>query len=101
MTPKNWALAAYTADTWTDVVAEPGILAAILIANTTALTTISVELRLATAAGAAIAAVLPASNIAPGPSQALDLRSLAITGTQKLQMRASAAGINVLASGVV
>lgn len=100
MTPKNWPLNAYSNDTWTDVVGEPAILAAILIANTTASTTVSVELRLEDA-GVEKAIVLPATEIAPGPAQVLDLRSLCITGTQALQVRAAAAGINVLASGAV
>lgn len=96
MTPKNWKLTAYTNNTWTDVVGEAAILASILVANTDPANAINVQLRLS---GGAV--ILPASSVPASSSYALDLRSLNIGSGETLQLQASAAGINAIASGAV
>jgi len=99
LTPKNWTVSSYTNSTWTALVAEPAQLAAITIANTGALAT--VEIQLDDGAGVELARVLPASDIDTNESYTLDLRSLNVTGTQRLRVQVSVAGVHFVASGVV
>lgn len=99
-TAKSWALATYTDNTWTNVVAEVATLAAVLLANTTASTALIVELRVE-ASGSTVAQILPPVLLDAGAAQVLDVRSLNIVTGQALQVRASAAGIHVLVSGAI
>ena len=96
MTPKNWKLTSYTDNTWTDVVNEVAIIAAIVIANTDVGAARSVSLRLS---GGLV--ILPTTSIPAGASYTLDVRSLNIISGESLQARASATGINILASGAI
>ena len=96
MTPKNWKLTSYTDNTWTIVVNEVAIIAAIVIANTDVGAARSVSLRLS---GGAV--ILPTASIPAGASYTLDVRSLNIISGESLQARASATGINILASGAI
>lgn len=97
-TTKNWTLNSYTNATWTDLVAEPATVAAITISAPGGST--SVQLRLEDS-GVSQAVILPPSLIGMNESYTLDVRSLNVTGTQKIQFQADVAGAEVLASGVV
>lgn len=99
LTANNWTLDAYTTDVWTDLVAEVATLTTVIIANTTA-SPIPVSVRVADA-GVKQSTVLPITGIAAYGSYTLDMRSLNITGTQGLQILASAAGLEFTASGAV
>lgn len=101
--PANWALTSYTVDTWTDVAAAPAVMTSIMLSNTDAANEIVVELRVADG-GVEVAQIVPPATLAANSAQTLDLgtlRSLVLTGTQHLQLRASAAGIHVFASGAL
>lgn len=95
-TTKNWKLTSYTNSTWTNVVNEVATLAAVVIANTDLVNPITVGLRLS---GGAV--ILPSTSIPAGATYSLDLRSLNVITGESLQMEASAAGINVIASGAI
>lgn len=99
MTPKNWTLNSYTDDTWTDLVAEPATVAAVIVANSGE-EEAEVKIRLEDA-GSSLATVLPPSVVAANESYTLDVRSLNLTGTQKLQIQCDVAGCEFVASGVV
>lgn len=96
---KNWTLNSYTNGTWTDLVAEPATVAAIIISNPTA-SGVTGEIRLEDG-GSNVASILPGTVIASNESQTIDIRSLNITGTQALQIKADAAGLEFTASGYV
>lgn len=96
---KNWTLNSYTNSTWTDLVAEPAIVASVIISNTS-VGNINVSLRMEDAA-ASLAVILPPAVIGPDESYTFDCRSLGITGTQALQIWADAAGAEFFASGAV
>lgn len=98
-TEKNWTLNSYTDATWTDLVAEPAVIAAIAVSNISA-RDVTVEIRLEDG-GASLATVLAPSVVSSNESFAIDLRSLNVTGTQALQINASAVGAEFVASGVV
>lgn len=98
-TPKNWTLSTYTNDTWTDLVAEPAVVANLSVANTTA-GAVTVEIRLEDA-GSKLAMIIPANSIAAYDAFLVDLRAVAVTGTQAIQVKATAAGMDFLASGAV
>lgn len=99
-TPKNWTLSSYTNSTWTDLVDEPAIVANLSIANTTG-GAVNVQVRLSDGSGNNLAVIVPTNAIEAGDAYRVDLRAVAITGAQSLQVWASAAGINFLASGAV
>ena len=99
LTTKNWPLNSYTNATWTDLVAEPATVAAITIVNTGGGDVI-VQLRLEDSA-VSQAVILTPSTIGSNESYTLDVRSINVTGTQKIQFQADVAGAEVLASGVV
>lgn len=100
LTRKNWTLNSYTNATWTNVVAEAAVVACITIANTAGTAT-SVQLQLDNGSGTSLATILPAYSIAAGESYTVDVRSLNVTGSQRLQFQANQAGAEVLASGAV
>lgn len=95
---KNWPLASYTVDTWTNVVAGEAAVAAIIIANLASVDAL-VQLRLEDS-GSHVSQPLPPTIVASNDSITLDVRSLNITGTQALQFKADVAGVEVIASGV-
>lgn len=97
---KNWTLNSYTNLTWTNLVAEQATIATITFANTAG-SNVTIQLRLEDGAGTGLASILPSSVIAANESWTLDVRSLNITGSQRLQFQADIAGAEVLASGVV
>lgn len=99
MNPKNWSLNSYTAATWTDLVAEPAVLATVVIGNVSA-GDVSVSLRIEDG-GTGLATVLPTATIPYSSSYTLDVRSLNLTGSQKLQVQADVAGAEFFASGVI
>lgn len=99
MTPKNWTLNTYTVDSWTPVVGEPAILATILLSNSAA-APVTVSIRLIDGATER-AIVLPPSILQSDSAYALELRSLCLTGAQAVELRASAAGVHAVISGVV
>lgn len=103
-TTKNWGVVTYTNSTWTNIVAEPSVIATVVISNTSSTLSITVGLQLTNAAGAGSVQILKDIIIEPNSTYTLDVRSLCVTnnGTQQvLQVMASAAGINFLVSGAV
>lgn len=98
-TTKNWTLNSYTVDTWTDLVGEAATIAALTIANTAGGDAV-VEMRLEDG-GSSLATIIPTSTLGSSESYTLDLRSLNITGTQKLQIRVDVTGVEFIASGVI
>ena len=100
-TPNNWILNSPTAAQWSPLVTEAGaVLSAVLLANTSA-GEITVQLRLATLAGSPLTTVLPAHVVSGYGADVLNLKSLAVAADQQLQVYASAAGINAVATGVL
>lgn len=100
LTPKNWQLTSYTNDTWTDLVAEPAQIATLNVSNVGA-AAVLVQVRLDDGAGVEVVRVLPPASVDMNAAFTLDVRSLNVTGTQRLQVRANAGGAHFLASGVV
>ena len=98
-TEKNWTLNTYTNSTWTDLVAEPAVIAALIIANTGA-GDVVVDVRLEDG-GASQSVIVPTATIGSSESYVLDMRSLNVTGTQAVQIRADVAGAEFTASGVI
>ena len=99
--PKNWIKSSNTAAQWNTLVTDAGaILSAVLISNLTG-SPISIQLRLATLAGIPLSTVLPAHDVTGYGADVLNLRSLAITADQQLQLYTSASGIQAVASGVL
>jgi len=96
-TEKNWTVNSYTLGTWTDLVAEPSTVAAVIIAANAAA---SVSIRLEDG-GSEEAMLLPLSPVGDNEAYSFDVRSLNITGTQKLQVFADTIGVSFTASGVV
>lgn len=97
-TAKHWPIKTYAALTWTDLVAEPGIVAALVVANTGA-AAVAVSVRLTNGAGVETAVLVPLTTVAGNTSQAVDLRSVSLQAGTKLQVYAAAAGIHFTASG--
>lgn len=95
---KHWTLKSYTNGAWTDLVAEPGVVAAILVCNTGA-AGIAVAARLTDGAGTETARLLPTTTVAGNIAQTLDLRSLSMPAGTKLQVQAAAAGVHFIATG--
>lgn len=92
--PKSWSLTTYTNNTYTDLVAEESVLTTILISNTTAgAITVAARISLNNAV------ILPPTSLAANDSKVLDVRSLSLASGQSLQVQASAAGVNFIASG--
>lgn len=100
MTPKNWPVGTYTDATWTTVVNELAILSSISISNNDPAVDIEVELRLVDTTAGNIT-ILPPSVIGYNESYTVDLRSIAVTAGQTVEVKCAVQGINVLVSGVV
>jgi hypothetical protein len=96
---KNWVLTSYTNDAWTTIVDEAAVVASILMANTSDANTPTVELRLDDGAGTEVSRILPPSEFVANELQTLDIRSLVVEDGQRLQAKASAAGMHFTASG--
>ena len=99
-TPNNWFVSSYTNDTWTDLVSEESILATLIICNTTQ-TEITVEARLVDSNDNHLVTILPATSIESNVSESFISRSINVLDTQKLQVKCSASGANIFASGVI
>lgn len=98
LSPKNWPLNSYTDATWTDLVAEASVLSTLLISSS-APSSVTVEVRLSDGAGTGLATLVQPSKIEQGQAWTLDLRSLCVTGSQSIQVRADIPGAEFLASG--
>lgn len=96
---KNWPLSAYTNNTWTDLVAEAATVASLIMSNTSG-TDAVVQIRLADTTPDNLAAILPPYTVAAGESEILDLRSINVLATQKLQIQVDIGGVEFLGSGV-
>ena len=97
---KNWPLISYVADTWTNVVSEVSTVASVIFCNV-GTGDVVIEMRVDNGSGVKVVTVLPPTIVAANESNSLDMNSLNITGTQRLQIRATAAGAEFLASGVI
>lgn len=102
VTPKSWSLNSYTNNTWTDFVsgtAGGDTVKSINISNSTA-GAISVSVRVTNSGGTSLAVILPFTSIGIGEAQQLDIQSLNLTSSQKIQINCDAAGIQFFASGM-
>ena len=97
---KNWPLKTYTNDTWTELVAEEAIIATLSIANTSA-SPVEVEIRLSDGSNVNLATILPVNELPAKDSFQLDIKSIPVTGSQTIQVKASAAGVEFLAGGAI
>lgn len=95
---KNWYVNSYTDATWTDLVAEPATIATLVVSGSVALTKIQVRV---SDGGVGVFSLIPMSDVALNETYTLDVRSLNLTGTQKLQVQVDVAGAEFFASGVV
>lgn len=100
LTAENWSLTSYTNDTWTDLVDEAAQIATLNVSNVGA-GSINVQIRIDDGAGSEVVRVLPPAAVDVNEAFTLDVRSLNVTGSQRLQVRADAAGGHFFASGVV
>ena len=100
LTPKNWALNAYTNNTWTNLVGEPAQVATVVISNTSS-AAVTVQMKLDNGSGVELMKLLPLANIGVNEVYTFEMRSVNVTGAQKIQVQANGAGIGFLASGVV
>lgn len=94
--PKNWTLVTYSAGSWIDLVSEPSVVVSVLVTNPSG-TAVDCSIRLT----ASTAVLLPTTTIQPGESITLEVRSLSIPAADGIQINASAAGLNFIASGAV
>lgn len=101
LSTKNWTLNTYTAATWTDLVnqSNKSTIATLIMANT-AVGAAAVQLRVTDDTPTSLAVILPAFSIAAGTSEILDIRSLNLSGTQRLQIQVDVTGVEFCASGV-
>lgn len=95
---KNWAVNSYTNATWTDLVAEPATIATLVVSSGATLVKIQVRV---SDGGVGVFTLIPMSDVALNETYTLDIRSLNLTGTQKLQFQVDVAGAEFFASGVV
>ena len=96
-TEKNWTVNSYVNSEWTDLVSEPSTVASIIIsANLETLISIRLE-----DSGDVKATLLPFVLVGESEAYSFDIRSLNITGTQRLQVLSTSAGVSFTASGVV
>jgi len=100
LTPKNWAVKDYTNNTWTNLVVGPAQIANILISNPTQAAVI-VQVRLENGSGVEVVTLLPPSTIGINEVYTFEMRSVNVTGTQRIQVLAQTPGAGFLASGVV
>lgn len=101
LTPKTWRLAAYTPDTYTDLLTATGapvIVKSLLVTNTGSGSP-TVRLRVTNAAGVEQAVIVAGETLAAGASYALDVGVLVLATGEKLQAAASLAGVSFTASG--
>lgn len=99
-TPTNWTLNAYTDSAWTDVVTDAGVVATILLVNTSG-SPVNVQMRLTDDTPSELARVIPTTELAAGEAKVLDVRSLSVMINQRIQFFADAAGVHTLVSGAV
>lgn len=100
LTTKNWTVNSYINDTWTDLVAEPATIATVAISSVAA-SDVIIEVRLDDGVGASLHQILPPFAVSANEAFSLDLRSINVTGSQRIQIKANAVGAEFLASGVV
>lgn len=99
---KSWKLNTYTPATWTDLIAGTSAgesVKSINIANLAAGNAI-VKIRVATSGGTSEATILPITSFATGIAQVLNLDTLNLVASQKLQIYVDVAGVEFYASGV-
>lgn len=101
LSTKNWTLNSYTAATWTDLIdqSNKSTLATLVIANT-AVGDAVVQIRLTDDTPTSLAVIMPPKTIAAGAAEVLDVRSINISGTQRIQIQVDIVGVEFTASGV-
>lgn len=95
ITTRNWALTTYNNAVWVDLVTGLATVASLNVANNDLVNPIDVSLRLS---GGCV--LLPPTTIEPGGSYCVDIKSINVMAGERLQVLCTAAGINVLASGI-
>lgn len=101
LSTKNWTLNSYTAATWTDLIdqSNKSTLATLVIANT-AVGDAVVQIRLTDDTPTSLAVIMPPKTITAGEAEVLDVRSINISGTQRIQIQVDIVGVEFTASGV-
>ncbi len=95
---QTWTLSAYTPGAWTDLVAEPAVITTLIIANTGSAQA-RVQMR-RVSGGTTLSTLIPGERLDPGKSYAPDvLRSIGVTGVQKLQVQVDVAGVTFDVTG--
>lgn len=97
---KNWTLNTYTAATWTDLIAaDEAIIASLIIANPTAGDAV-VQIRLTDNTPTSRATILPEKVISASTAEVLDMRSLYIGPSDRVQISVDVVGVEFTVSGV-
>lgn len=99
LTPKNWTVDSYTNDDWTVLVADPATIATLILSNTTG-SAVTVQVQVDDGAGGNLAQIVPPAELDANVSYTLDVRSLILTGAQRIRVQAAAAGVHFYAAGV-
>lgn len=97
---KQWALNAYSNATWTDLI---DAVAETLVKNVVVsmgATEASVSIRVVDNVGTLIALIVPGETLDTNRGYKLDLDLIVLETTQRLQVRASAQGVNFSANGM-
>ena len=98
---KNWTVNTYEVAEWVDLVAEPATLATVLLSNVSPTEKIRSKVRLCDLSGNHIVTLIPEKLLDVGEAYAIDINSLNITESQKLQVQADTVGMEFMASGVI
>ena len=97
---KNYRLATYTIDTWTDLVLESSAVTinSFVIASDGV---VSVQVRITDLAGGLLVLLVPATPLAADSSYTVDVSEIILTRGQKIQVHASVIGVTFYAFGGV
>jgi len=97
---KQWALNSYTNATWTDLVdAAVETLVKNVVVSVGA-NLVNVSVRVVDDSGVLISMIVPGEDLDTNRGYKLDLDLIVLEATQRLQVRASAAGVNFSANGM-
>jgi protein involved in polysaccharide export with SLBB domain len=99
MTPNNWTLNSYTNSTWTDLLTASSdtVIKAISIAGGS--NAAEVKVRLANSGGTSLAVLVPSGSVAANSANEVEFLALTVKNGQKLQVWASASGVEFAAFG--
>lgn len=99
---KTYTKSSYTLDTFEELVPldDNFIMASLVLAND-ADSAIDLEVELVDESGTRLAIIVPTYNLAGKTAQVLDVRSINVTASYSLRVKASAEGVSFTASGAI